>query len=272
MNNLKYQNKVGFVLGTGRCGTKLMHDLMSKEPTVRSHHERYPLPESFLRYCQWHRLPIDHFGVMETLKKGIEKDLKERSFSFESSCYLSFSVKDLYEQFGAKFILIVRDPISVINSYYVKGTGEKKVLWYEHPYKYKDLSLKPGYQEYSEFHHFLSRFAPSGKEFQRWNKLTRIGKLAWFWKTVNESVIKQFDNLPETSWRVQKLEDLNYKSYQEICNFLGFKSRTDLRSFDMLYNSKPNSQLKPFSVNQWSNREKTEFLNELEKTAKSFGY
>ncbi len=39
---MNYENKVGFAIGTGRCGTLFLYQLMDREPAVASSHERNP--------------------------------------------------------------------------------------------------------------------------------------------------------------------------------------------------------------------------------------
>ena len=63
---MNFENKVGFAIGTGRCGTLFLYQLMEKEPQVASSHERNPDNETFHRYCKCHDLPVDHEGFLAT--------------------------------------------------------------------------------------------------------------------------------------------------------------------------------------------------------------
>jgi hypothetical protein len=97
--------------------------------------------------------------------------LSKFQFSFETSAYLSLSLLDLYERFGAKFIVLIRHPAQVVNSFWAKG-------WYTEPYVQADAHQALGYQSQLKDHHFFARIAPRGAEFTHWNQMTRMGKLA----------------------------------------------------------------------------------------------
>lgn len=118
---MKYSDKVAFSIGTGRCGTKFLYELLSHQPNLASYHERLPLEDSFYRYAEWNKLGLEHSGYFEIKSQAIKTDLEKSDFSFESSAYLSLAVKPLYEKFNAKFILLVRAPHAVVTSYHKKG-------------------------------------------------------------------------------------------------------------------------------------------------------
>ena len=75
---MTFANRVGFTIGTGRCGTLFLYHVMEKEPDVASSHERNPENEAFQRYCQWHRLPVDTEGFLATKEREIRADLDHR--------------------------------------------------------------------------------------------------------------------------------------------------------------------------------------------------
>ena len=122
----------------------------------------------------------------------------EYGISFEASSYPSLSINELYPQFDAKFILLIRQPDLVVNSYWTKG-------WYAHKYVQADPDEALGYQQHPQDHHTLSRIAPSGRKFRTWNQMSRMGKIGWFWNAINLAVVEQFASLPETHWRIVKL-------------------------------------------------------------------
>ena len=187
-----FDGRVGFVIGTGRCGTHFMFKVLSLESNVSSAHERNPLNECFHRYCKWYKLPVDDEGFLRTKEREIGQDLKDHHFSFESSAYLSLSVQELYDRFGAKFILLVRSPERVVISLLRKGLYEDPIVW-------ADPQLALGYQDLSSFHHFLGRIVPSEEKFLQWNHMSRVGKLAWYWSAVNASVLDRFVELPRST-------------------------------------------------------------------------
>jgi hypothetical protein len=71
-------DKVAFAIGTGRCGTLFLYELLAKEPEVATSHERNPVNEAFHRYCRWHGLPVDDEGFLATKEKEIAADLEQR--------------------------------------------------------------------------------------------------------------------------------------------------------------------------------------------------
>ena len=255
-----------FAIGTGRCGTKFLSELLDKEPKVASHHERHPLNDTFHRFCKWYDLPIDHEGFLKIKETAILADLKTHEFSFESSAYLSMSVEELYDHFEAKFILLIRRPEKVVNSYFVKG-------WYENEIILGDANKIPTQQNVKHFHHFLGRTLPKGDAFQTWNKLTKIGKLAWYWNTLNKRAKNQFRKLPiHAAIQIVKLEELDFEKYKSLTEFIGFQTDMDLTAFNQIAQSKPNAFKEKKRLASWTRREFEEFEGEVKEMANHFQY
>jgi len=259
-----FRNRVGFSVGTGRCGTKFIAKIVALETNVASSHERNPLNEAFHRYCKWYKLPVDNEGFLLTKQHEIEQDLKHKYFSFESSAHLSFSIKELFERFQARFILLVRRPDKVVNSYLHKG-------WYNREYVTSNPDLAPGYQGY-KFHHFLGRIAPQGNEFYQWNRLSRVGKLAWYWNALNSRVLEQFDKIPESHYRIVKLEELTYEKYLELSEFMGYESSIGSETYQEIAQRRPNAYLNPPSFTDWSSAEVAEFESHVAPAAEKLDY
>lgn len=267
IHKTNFQGKVGFAVGSGRCGTEFMARVLSLESQVASVHERNALNETFHRYCKWYGLPVDHEGFLHTKEIEIHQDLATHSYSFEASAHLSLSVRELYDNFGAKFILLVRRPDQVVNSF----IGFKDL--YKAPVIRRDPDLALGYQDHKHFHHFLGRIVPSGEKFVQWVEMTQVGKVAWYWNALNARVLEQFSSIPETHWRIVKLEDLDYGCYKEIASFLAYSPRISQLDFDTLAARRPNaSNGMSRTIHSWSPREKVEFEAEVMKMAVRFGY
>jgi hypothetical protein len=264
---LDFKNKVGFTIGTGRCGTLFLHQLLEKESQVVSSHERNPDNETFHRYCKWHDLPVDHEGFLATKEKEIQADLETHAYSFEASPYLSLSVKELHERFGAKFVLLMRRPDGVVTSFAHKG-------FYSRPYNVGDVDLATGYQDQSpeKVHTFFARVAPRGEFFRTWNAMTQVGKVAWFWKAWNERTLALLDQLPEDSYRVVRIEDFDYQKYIELSQFLGYQAEVTQADFDTLRTSKPHAFWRKRNVDQWTDQEIQEFESQVGGLAERFGY
>lgn len=266
MNNREQTaGRVGFAIGTGRCGTKFIARAAELEPRLAASHERNPYNESFHRYTQWYGLPVDHEGFLHQIGQEIGLDLSTKDYSFEASAYLSLSVLELYERFGAKFLLLVRAPEKVVNSFFHKG-------WYAIPAVRRDPTLAPGYQENESFHHVLARFMPSGEKFTRWNAMTRVGKLAWYWNAMNGRILEQFDHLPEGHWRVEKIEELDYTRYCAAADFLGFPVTITGQVYEELRAGRPNRFEGVPTTAAWSETESAEFEAEVEPLARELGY
>lgn len=264
---MSFENKVGFTIGTGRCGTLFMYQLMGMEPHVASSHERNQDNETFHRYCKWHNLPVDHEGFLVAKEAEIRADLQNHAYSFEASPHLSLSVRELHERFGAKFILLVRRPDRVVTSFVYKG-------FYRRPYVVRDIHLATGYQDQSpeKVHTFFARVAPTGEIFQDWNAMTPVGKVAWFWRAWNERTMEYLRELPEESYRITCIEDFDYDRYIELSRFLGYESRVSREQFDALSASKPHAFWRKRHVDQWSEQEIREYEEQVSELAEQFGY
>ena len=266
----KYQSKdlkekAIFAIGTGRCGTQFMSRVIDLEPEIASVHERNPLNETFHRYCKWYNVPVDHEGFLQEKQREIESDLENHLLSFESSAHLSLSLQELYERFKAKFILLVRRPEKVVNSYLRKG-------WYDKPAVRANCQLAPSYQNSQEFHHFLGRIMPLGEKFGQWNQMSRVGKLAWYWNVLNAKALEQLEAIPKTHWRIEKLEELSYYRYLEIAQFIGFQPTVTQEAYEQLTKRPPNARRRIPSIRDWSGSEITEFEAEVALMAERFGY
>ncbi len=264
---MDYTNKVGFAIGTGRCGTLFLHQVMELEPSVASSHERNPDNEAFHRYCKWNGLPVDDEGFLATKEKEILADLETHAYSFEASPYLSLSVKELHERFGARFLLLIRRPDGVVTSFVHKG-------FYRRPYVVQNPDLPAGYQDQSpeKVHTFFARVAPRGEFLRTWNAMTQVGKVAWFWKAWNERTLELLQELPAESYRIVRIEDLDYPKYRELCAFLGVQTTVTQADFDALRESKPHAFWRKRHVDQWSEQEVREFEGQVGELAERFGY
>lgn len=264
---MNIENKVGFAIGTGRCGTLFLHQLAEKESNVASSHERNPDNETFHRYCKWHDLPVDHEGFLAVKEKEILTDLETQAYSFEASPHLSLSTMELYERFKAKFILLIRRPDRVVTSFAHKG-------FYRYPYRVSDTDLATGYQNqgHEKLHNFFARVAPRGIFFEEWNAMSQIGRIAWFWKAWNERTLEILQMLPEECFRIVRIEDLDYAKYVELSNFLGYRSTVTQNDFEALQSSKPHAFWHKRNVDQWSGQEIQEFEGQVGELAERLGY
>lgn len=262
---MKFSKPPVFAIGTGRCGTKFIHCVFELELKVASSHERHRLNDTFHRYCKWYGIEIDHEGFLKQKEDGIRKDLSGHEISFESSSYLSLSIHELYRRFGAKFILLVRSPERVVNSYLRKG-------WYERPIARADACKPPSYQETNSFHHFLGRLMPSGEKFYSWQEMSRVGKITWYWNALNANILEQFSDIPTENWKIQKLEDFSYESFLDIAQFVGIAPTVEKVDFTHLSNLRPNQLRGVSKICPWDAQEIAEFEREAYPMAQKFNY
>lgn len=256
---------VAFAVGTGRCGTKFLSQVFARDPAIASHHERHPFSDTFHRYCRWYGIDVDEAGFLATKRRGIEWDLSAYKFSFEASAFLSLSLAPLHRAFDAKFVLMVRRPDQVVASYLRKG-------WYECEPEVEDPSRPPSMQDVAQPHHFLGRTMPRGDEFERWRKLTRVGKLAWYWSALNRELLKQADALPQDATRLQRLEDLSYEAFCELRNFIGAPVNVTADAFADVRRKRPNASYGMRTVFDWNELERQEFEAETRGMADRLGY
>jgi hypothetical protein len=262
----EFDGRVGFCVGTGRCGTTFLSEVAGREPEVASSHERLRLGATFHMFCKWHHLPIDPEGFLLDREEAVRRDLASRRFSFECSALLSHSLEELFDRFRARFLLLVRSPDDTVASFAVRG-------WFLKTPARRNPSLPPSYREGEEPRHFLGRNIPHGAEFERWTRLTQVGRLAWFWQARNRAILEQFSRLPETHCRVERLEDLDFPRYREVAAFLGWRTQIDAGTFAELararLNAGPNA---PRKFTDWNPVEGAEFEAEVGPLTEALGY
>lgn len=262
----KFNGKVTFAIGTGRCGTVFLYRVLDREPDVAAFHEKDAFSDAFHRYCRWNRLQVDPGGFVATKRNSIKQALCSHHHYFESSAYLSLSVHELYEQFRARFVLLVRRPDRVVNSYMAKG-------WYDRPIVHHDYGLPVGYQPDTDYPgRLFARIVPYGDEAEAWHQYTQVGKLAWYWRALNGSVLDLFSGLPATHWRVIRLEDLSYETYCSLAEFMGVEPTISARDFGTIAEAKPNTLRPSRSVHDWTDRECEEFEFNVRELAERLGY
>lgn len=262
----EFTGRVGFCVGTGRCGTTFLAQLAGLEPEVAASHERLRLGATFHMFCKWHGIAIDSEGFLLDREEAIRRDLAERRFSFECSALLSHSLEELFARFRARFLLLVRSPYETVASFAVRG-------WFVKPCARRDPNLPPSYREGEEPRHFLGRNIPHGPEFARWARLTQIGRLAWFWQARNRAILEQFRRLPAAHCRIERLEDLDLPRYQEIADFFGWHSQLSAEQFADLARTRPNAGPNvPRPWTEWNPVERAEFEAEVAPMAAALGY
>jgi len=102
--------------------------------------------------------------------------------------------------------------------------------------------------------------------------MTQVGKVAWFWRAFNERILEAVEQVPKESYRIMRIEDLDYARYVELCRFLGLQGQIPQATFDGLRTSRPHAFWRKRMVDQWTEREIEEFENQVAQLAERFGY
>lgn len=258
---------VAFCVGTGRCGTTFITELLGLEPEVAASHERLRLAACYHMFCKWHGIPSDSEGFLADRDLVVANDLASRRISFEASALLSHSVAELYERFDASFLLLVRRPDACVGSFAVRG-------WFLEPIAWRDRSRPPTIPDGANPRHFFGRNLPRGDEaFERWSRLTQLGKLGWFWSARNRAILEQFAALPPARRRWLRLEDFDYARYLALGDFLGYRPTVGAERFAQLAESRPNTGPNvPLALDAWPEQGIREFEAEVAPLAEAFGY
>lgn len=256
----------GICTGTGRCGTKFISLLFGEEQNVDAFHDPNPFNLAFHRYAKWNNLPIDDFGFLHLIEQKLQISASKGNFCFISSAHLAFSLKELSDHFRCKFLILIRHPRDVVNSYLTKG-------YFETNYIRKDVNKALGYQDLDEIHHFLGRTVPNGNDYYHWENLTRVGKIAWTWNAINKQIIRQLNDFPEENYVIQKLEELDFQNYTNIAEFFGIKPELTKLRFRTIARTKPNRQNRVYTDPLlWNERELNEYRDEVKEMAIYFNY
>jgi hypothetical protein len=263
------QTGVCFAVGCGRSGTHFLTRIFKEDPAIASHHLDTigeSTGDSFLEYCEWNRLPVDHEGFFLNRKELIDRSAAAGRLYFEANPYLSLSIVHLRERFNAQIIALVRNPHDVVNSHYVKG-------WYEYNFVRGSSEKAPGYQyQAKRANHFFGRIVPNGNEFDRWLRLSRIGKIAWMWNAVNKKIIGQLSAVPEEHRRLIKVEHIDFDMYLQLHSFIGGKAAMTKSEFSKIKNNRPGKGPEKRHMSDWSSREKREFIKETEEMCSILSY
>ena len=246
------------IIGThsGRSGLRWLAMVFSKHDNIFELSEPFPLHESFYRYATWNSLPIDHSGFFGILQARFNKIWEKHDTIFYASPWLGFGMEEVDKYLKPNsYIYIIRNPEAVVNSLSSKG-------WYSKEVAKSNYNLASGIQPgLNNFHHQFSRISPSGTEFSYWNSMTAIGKSAWFWSQINNSLCRFFSSIDEKKVFKFKLEDIdqNYNAYLSYAKVFDLMPRISKDDFLSVKREIPNKGITNRSSESWSADEKKEF-------------
>lgn len=245
--------------GAGRSGQNWFTKIFNSHPNWIGTCERFPDYEAFYRYVTFYNLPINKSGFYKLIELASKRDMSQFKNSLISSPYMSFGVRDVYKVLDIDYIFfIIRDPINAVESFYNKG-------WYvnEFNFKIKSPLIDISTNQYRSF----SRIIPMEPYLQKWIKLTRIGKITWFWSIINKAIYDDFSKIQNDKKIFIKLEEVNqnYEFYEKLSNRFNFEKKMNIKNFYSLIN-KVDNKGKNFNYRypKWSKLEKKEFEEILE--------
>ena len=266
---IKYQNfqrsddnKLALSFAAGRSGQNWFSKIFNSHTNWIGSCERFADFEAFYRYVSYYNLPIYKDGFFKLIELSSKRDMSIHQNSFISSPYLSFGVEELTKQLRPDYIFFnLRNPIQTVESLHKKE-------WYLN-FDNQNIIKSPLIDFSQSQYRSFSRIVPKGEYLDKWSSLSRVGKITWFWSTVNKSIYDDFNKIKNVDKFNIKLEDVhqNYNSYEKLANKFNFKNKMTKNQFYGVINKAPNkgSSDKYFYKN-WNDLEKKEFeiiINEI---------
>lgn len=205
------------VLGTlpSRSGTKWLCDIFEAHDNGTGRPEPHYDAAAFYRWVTYNKLPVDISGVMTVFKQGIIEQWKRKGdVALVFSPHFSHGLKELYYALKPEhFIFAINDPKFTVQSMYNFG-------FFTQTYVHADTDKAIGYQPALDgaWPHTFGRLVPNGQFYREWEKLTRIGKLAWWGDMVTRDIHRQLSELPPEVTDIfnLKVADQNYEWYKEL--------------------------------------------------------
>jgi len=266
---IKYQNFqrednniLALSFGAGRSGQNWFSKIFNSHPNWVGTCERFADYEAFYRFICYYNLPISKNGFIDLIELSSKRDMAKYQNSFISSPYLSFGVGELTNKLKPNSIFFnIRNPIKTVESLYNKG-------WYQNLNSQKEINSPLIDITDSQYRSF-SRIIPKGEYLKEWLSLSRIGKITWFWSTVNKTIYDDFNNIQNIDKFFVKLEDVNqnYDIYERLSKRFNFNNKMSERQFYKVLDKTPNNDTKLSHVyKNWNNVEKKEFENIINST------
>ena len=262
---IKYQNfsksdnnKLALSFGAGRSGQNWFSKIFNSHLNWIGTCERFPDYEAFYRYVSYYNLQINKDEFFKLIELASKRDMAKYQNSFISSPYFSFDVKEITKQIKPNYIFFnIRDPIRSVESFHQKG-------WYTY-YEDKKKIISPLFDISNSQYRSFSRIVPKGEFLEKWLSLSRVGKITWFWSTVNKAIKDDFDIIQNSEKYFIKLSDIdqNFDAYQNLAKRFNFKNILTKKQFYNVINKASNNDHnnKKYLYKNWNDLEKKEFEN-----------
>jgi len=251
----KDNNNLALSFGSGRSGQNWFSKIFNSHSNWVGTCERFADYEAFYRYVTYYDLPINKDEFFNLIELSSKRDMAKYQNSFISSPYLSFGVEELTTKLRPNYIFFnIRNSIQTVESLYNKS-------WYkffDDKIKIKSPLIDISDSQYRSF----SRIIPKDEFLEEWLSLSRIGKISWFWSTINKSIYDGFNKIQNVDKFFIKLEDVNqnYNIYKKLCERFNFEDEMSKNQFYNVINKASNKDInKIYEYKSWNNIEKKDF-------------
>ncbi len=250
----KTHNKLVLGFAAGRSGQNWFTKIFNSHPNWIGTSERFEDFEAFFRYISYYNLAVDKKGFFKLFKLASNRDLAIYQNTFIASPYFCFGVEEITKILNPDYIFFnIRNPINSVESFFMKN-------WYNNTYNFQDSSplIDISTSQYRSF----SRIVPTKDYFEEWLKLSRIGKITWYWATANKAIYDDFNKIKHIEKFFVKLEDIdkNYNLYEKLAIKFNFKNKMNKKKFHNVINKASNKGLlNKYKYKDWSDLEKKEF-------------
>ena len=223
-----------FVTGTGRCGTRMLAEVLSLSANSRCRHEQSFTYTSLVESFHGNESCWDP-DITDRLLPSLLGDRREQRVFGECSGLAYLALERLWRELGerARYVLVVRHPATFVPSAVARGFFDP-----EHPYPLEHLRPKP-----------------SDPLVVRWRDMRPAERCLWYWHTVNAHVLDVFARMPAWMTRVVRMEDIDAALIADLYDFLGlqgYDSDTVTAMLTRRINATPGQGDDQQSVNPWS--------------------
>jgi len=281
-----------FLLGTGRCGTVTLFDILSTVPGVVCTHEgrvfskngvhigdlgkmfditRYiyydDLRSSNVKYKnskkfskKHKRLRVHKLMDIEFFNRDIfMKTLGDDVVYCDINPYGFNHISYIYNKYpDAKFIHVIRNGPDVVRSYFLRKST------------YPESKRE---HEYSLYESGKPRPTSDDPYFSEWTSMSKLKKTSWFWQYVNNDIQDRLSVVPEENKMLFKIEDLSNESVVNILNFIGASGSashwSEILDCSIRSNVTPSRSKRAFN---WNPRKYKIFRDICGDTMKRLGY
>jgi len=257
-----YNKRLILIVTVGRSGSRWLAEIFNFHDRITGSCERDNYAEQFFKYVKWNELPIDLTGVYHKLAHSILNDWKNADLCVLATPPLSMDFLEVCQVLEVdEVIWAVTDAFFTITSLYNKGMYENSIC-------IQDPHLALGYQSsYNDkLPRLFARSIPRGDFYYTWEKLTRIGKISWYYNMFNMRIHEQMKAIGSDRKWIFKLEeaDQNFDYYLKLVERFNLAPILTKRSFlsikGRFVNSKENER------KEWNPQE----LEEFEQYSKEF--